>query len=60
MALPKLTTTKFCVNLPSNGELIQFRPFLVREEKALLIAMESEDEQQMIMTMMDIINNCVE
>lgn len=60
MALPKLTTTKFCINLPSNGELIQFRPFLVKEEKALLIAMESEDEQQMIMTMMDIINNCVE
>jgi len=60
MALPKLTTVKFSTTLPSNGNKIEFRPFLVKEEKALLIAMESEDINQMMMSLRDIVNSCVE
>lgn len=60
MALPKLTTPKFNVKLPSNQQNIEFRPFLVKEEKALLIAMESEDEVHMVSVMKDLVNNCVE
>jgi len=60
MALPKLTTTKFNVDLPYTKTNIEFRPFLVKEEKALLVAMESEEQSQMISVMRDIVNNCVE
>jgi len=60
MALPKLTTAKFSVELPSTKEKIEFRPFLVREEKALLIAMESGEQSDMIAAMKEIVNNCVE
>lgn len=60
MALPKLTTAKFSVELPSNKQNIEFRPFLVKEEKALLIAMESEDESHMVAVMRDLVNDCVE
>lgn len=60
MALPKLTTAKFSVELPSNKQNIEFRPFLVKEEKALLIAMESEDESHMVTVMRDLVNDCVE
>ena len=44
MALPKLTSTKFNVDLPYTKTNIEFRPFLVKEEKALLVAMESEEQ----------------
>jgi len=60
MALPKLTAVKFATNLPSNGKKIEFRPFLVKEEKALLVAMEAEDMNQMMMSLRDIVNSCVE
>lgn len=60
MALPQLTTAKFNVELPYSKMDIEFRPFLVKEEKALLIAMESEDQTQMVSVMRDIVNNCVE
>jgi len=59
MALPKLTSASFNVTLPYTKTDIEFRPFLVKEEKALLIAMESEEQSQMINVMRDIINNCV-
>ena len=59
MALPKLTSATFNATLPYTEMDIEFRPFLVKEEKALLIAMESEEQSQMISVMRDIINNCV-
>ena len=40
MALPKLVTPKYKLKLPSNGKSIEYRPFLVKEEKVLLTAME--------------------
>ena len=44
MALPKLTTPEFETEIPSTKEIIKYRPFLVKEEKILYIALESEDE----------------
>jgi hypothetical protein len=59
MALPKLSTPLFEVKLPSTGKKIHYRPFTVKEEKVLLIARESEDIDQAILAMKQIINNCV-
>jgi hypothetical protein len=59
MALPKINTPKFSLNLPSNDERLSFRPFLVKEEKALLMAAESADELSMIDAVKDTIKACV-
>ena len=60
MALPKLTTPYYTMNLPSTGEEVKFRPFLVKEEKILLLAMESEDQQEMANALEQIITNCTD
>ena len=46
MPLPKIVTPTFELDLPSSGKTINYRPFLVKEEKLLVIALESEDSQQ--------------
>lgn len=58
MPLPKLETTKYTTQLPSTGKEIEFRPFLVKEEKLLMIAQESEDETQILNAMKDIVSAC--
>jgi hypothetical protein len=58
MALPKLETPKFGLTVPSTGEAVEFRPFLVKEEKILMMAEESKDEKQMIRALKDIVNAC--
>ena len=58
MALPKLNTPKYTMTIPSTGFEVEYRPYLVREEKLLMIAMESEDEKQMIGAVKDIIQAC--
>ena len=60
MALPKLTSAKYELSLPSTGATIQYRPFLVKEQKALMIAQESEDEKVLENTFAQIIHDCVE
>ena len=45
MALPKLDTPVHRLELPSTGEEIKFRPFLIKEQKLLMIAQESEDDK---------------
>jgi len=60
MALPKIATPRFGLELPSSGKRIQFRPFLVKEEKALLMAAQSEDPLAMIDAVKDVINACTE
>ena len=47
MALPKLKTLTYELSLPSTGKTIKYRPFLVKEQKNLMIAQESEDEKLM-------------
>ena len=46
MPLPKISTPTYELVLPSTGETIEYRPFLVREEKLLVLAMETEDTKQ--------------
>ena len=59
MPLPKIETPKYELIVPSTGKTVKYRPFLVREEKILLLAMESEEENQMILAIQEIIKNCV-
>ena len=59
MALPKLGYPTFELELPSTGKTIKYRPFLVKEEKVLLMALESKDEKQVISAVKDLIKNCV-
>ena len=60
MALPKLNVPVYEAILPSTEKVIKYRPFLVKEEKILLTAMEAGDETAMIPAVKQIINNCVE
>ena len=59
MALPKLDVPIYTMQLASTGEEIKYRPFLVKEEKILLMALEGEDEKEMTTAIKQIINNCV-
>ena len=59
MTLPKLNIITYELDLPSTGETLQFRPFLVKEQKALLIAQESEDNKLIEKTFAQIINDCI-
>ena len=59
MALPVLTAPTHDLTLTSTGETIQFRPFLVKEEKILLMALESNDENEMMRAMKQIISSCI-
>lgn len=58
MALPRLETLKYPVIVPSTGQKIHFRPYNVKEEKLLLIAKESENDEQMILAAKDLIEAC--
>ena len=58
MALPVLNNPNYEMELPSTGEKIEFRPFLVKEQKILMMAMESEDTSSQAKSVIDIIKNC--
>ena len=58
MALPKLASAKYELTLPSNGEKVEFRPFLVKEEKLLLMAQGAGTEADQIRAIKDIVYNC--
>jgi hypothetical protein len=59
MPLPKISTPIYELELPSTGQLIQYRPFLVKEEKLLVIALESEDTKQITTAIKSVIKNCI-
>ena len=59
MALPKLSTVTYDLTLPSTGQKLEYRPFLVKEQKALMIAQESGDDRQIEKAFAQIINDCV-
>ena len=59
MALPKLVSPTYELTLESTGQKLSYRPFLVKEEKILLMAMESDEERDMVTATKQIINNCV-
>ena len=58
MALPKLNTPTYELEVPSTDEKIKYRPFLVKEEKILLMAMVSKDNAQIINAVKDIVKSC--
>lgn len=58
MALPKLSVPQYMVELPSTGEKISMRPYLVREEKVLLVALESKDAVQIQQAVRNLIMSC--
>ena len=59
MPLPKISTPTFELELPSNGKKIKYRPFLVREEKILIMALESEDMKQISSAIVQILSDCI-
>ena len=58
MALPKLTTPTYELEIPSTDEKIKYRPFLVKEEKILMMAMESKAAADITQAVKDIVNEC--
>ena len=60
MPLPKINTPTYELELPSNGKKIKYRPFLVREEKILIMALESEDMKQITRAIVQILTDCIQ
>ena len=58
MALPKLTTPTYELEIPSTDEKISYRPFLVKEEKILLMAMESGKNEDVVSAVKQIVSEC--
>jgi hypothetical protein len=59
MPLPKISTPTYELEIPSLKKSVKYRPFLVKEEKVLIIAMESEDPKQIAEAVKTVISNCV-
>ena len=59
MPLPKIATPTYELELPSTGKSISYRPFLVKEEKVLVIALESEDNKQITTAIKAVLKNCI-
>ena len=59
MPLPKINTPTYDLTLPSTGKKIKYRPFLVREEKILIMAMESEDMTEITNAIIQILSDCI-
>ncbi len=59
MPLPKIATPTYELDLPSTGQSVSYRPFLVKEEKVLVIALESEDNKQITNAIKAVLKNCI-
>ena len=59
MPLPTLTTPTYELKLPSTGKKIKYRPFLVKEEKILIIALETRDQGEMTNAVKDVLKKCI-
>ena len=60
MPLPKIATPTYELELPSTGQPVKFRPFLVKEEKVLVLALESEDTKQITNAIKAVIKGCIQ
>lgn len=60
MPLPKIVTPTYELELPSTGQTIKYRPFLVKEEKVLVMAMETENTKEITNAVKTVIKNCIE
>ncbi len=59
MGLPIIAVPEYSLTLPSSGKELKYRPFLVKEEKLLLLAMESEDDKQIVTATKNVLQNCI-
>ena len=59
MPLPKISTPTYELELPSTGQTIEYRPFLVREEKLLVLSLESEDMKEITKAIKTVIKSCI-
>ena len=59
MPLPKITTAEYELKLPSNGKTVKYRPFLVKEEKILILSLESQDQKQISNAVKQVLKECV-
>ena len=59
MPLPTITTPTYELKLPSTGKKIKYRPFLVREEKILIMALESKNQNEIKNSVKDTLKNCI-
>jgi hypothetical protein len=59
MPLPKINTPTYELTLPSNGKKVKYRPFLVREEKILIMALETENQKQITDAVVEILDACI-
>ena len=59
MPLPKIATPTYELEIPSTKQVVKYRPFLVKEEKILIIAMESEDNKQIATAVKNVISSCI-
>ena len=59
MPLPKIATPYYELELPSTGETVEYRPFLVKEEKLLVLAMESQDQKQITKAIKEVLASCL-
>jgi len=60
MALPELNTARYKMEIPSTGQTVTYRPYLVKEEKILMMAMESDDNNVIANATIDVIKSCFE
>lgn len=58
MALPIIETPKYELTIPSTGKKLEYRPYLVKEEKILMMAMESKDSKQILRALADVVESC--
>jgi hypothetical protein len=59
MPLPKIATPTYELELPSTGKTIKYRPFLVKEEKILILALESQDIKQITLAIKSVLKDCI-
>src|SRR6056300_929269 len=60
MPLPTIATPSYFLTLPSTGKEIKYRPFLVKEEKLLVLALESEDTKEISNAIKEVLKNCIQ
>jgi hypothetical protein len=59
MPLPKISTPTYELELPSTGKNIKYRPFLVKEEKVLILALETQDPKQITLAIKSVLKECI-
>ena len=59
MPLPKISTPTYELTIPSSGKTINYRPFLVKEEKILIIAMESQSDKEITRAVKNVLASCI-